>query len=213
MNIDYILDKLQNMPRTTFGVSVPEIRKLALKIAREDDCILFDETNFETFELRLLNAFVLGYSRRGLPELLPLFSAFMPYVDDWAICDSLCQNFKVARKYPEEVWNFIMQYRNSSQEFEVRIVAVILLSHYLNDDYVDRVINVLDTLYAEKYYAQMGIAWALATVCGKYPQKCLNYLQNHNQLNQITFNMTKRKICESFRVSDEIKRQVKDLHK
>ena len=140
-------------------------------------------------------------------------SAFMPYVDDWAFCDSLCQNFKVARKYPEEVWDFIMQYRNSSQEFFARIVAVVLLSHYLNDEYVDRVINVLDTLHAEKYYAQMGIAWALATVCGKYPQKCLNYLQNHNQLNQITFNMTKRKICESFRVADEIKRQVKDLHK
>lgn len=211
MNIDEVLVELNNMPYTSFGVSVPAMRKLAHKIARQDYMILQDETALDTFELRLLHAFVLGYAHDDLPNLLRHFAQFVPYVNDWGICDSLCQNFTIARQYPEKVWDFIMQYRHSCREFEVRIVAVILLSHYLNDDYIDRVVDVLDSLYAEEYYAQMGVAWALATVCGKYPDKCLNYLAHQNNLNNTTFRMTVRKICESFRVSAALKQKIKSL--
>ncbi len=211
MNIEEILSAVHQLPQTSFGVSVPATRKLAQKIARYDYTILADETQLQTFELRLLQAFVLGYARADLSELLQQFELFVPYVSDWAVCDSLCQNFKLARIYPEQIWNFIQRYRSSRQEFEVRIVAVILLSHYLNDEYIDRVLNVLDSLYAEKYYAQMGVAWALATICGKYPEKCLQYLQAPNKLNFQTLKMTIRKINESLRVASSIKAKVRAI--
>ena len=208
MNIEDILQELAQLPRTSFGISVPALRKTARKIARQNYRILFEKTDFSTFELRLLNALVLGYARDDLPNLLACFARFVPYVDDWAVCDALCQGFTIARRHPQEVWDFVMQYRNSRREFAARIVAVVLLSHYLNDDYIDKVLKVLDSLYTEKYYAQMGVAWALATVCAKYPAKCLQYLQGPNHLDATTFNMTIRKIKESFRVAPEVKRQV-----
>ena len=207
MNVEDILQELAQLPRTTFGISIPELRKTARKIARQNYRILQDNTEFETFELRLLNALVLGYARDDLPNLLNCFKRFVPYVNDWAVCDTLCQGFTIARRFSQQVWDFVMQYRNSRQEFETRIVAVVLLSHYLNDEYIDRVLTVLDSLYAEKYYAQMGVAWALATLCAKYPEKCLEYLSGQNNLDAATFKMTIRKINESFRVAPEIKRQ------
>ena len=102
----------------------------------------------------------------------------MPNVDNWAISDSLCQSFKIARKCPDVVWNFIMQYVHTKREFESRIVSVTLLSHYLNDEYIDKVISVLNSLNTDNYYSQMGVAWAIATIMGKYPEKCLEYLKS-----------------------------------
>ena len=114
-----------------------------------------------------------------------------------------------------------MKYAQSHSEFEVRVVAVMLMSHYLNDDYIDDVIQVLNNVYTgdspEKsnyYYAKMGVAWAVATLAAKFPQKCLAYMQSpQNHLDSWTYNKAIQKMCESFRVSEEIKEKMKALRK
>ena len=212
MDFAQIKKEIKNIKTTTFGISIPELRKFAKKIAKEDYKEFLDKNSFETFELKLLHAFVIGYAKDNIKTLLNYFDKFVPYVDDWATNDSLCQSFKITRKYPEIVWNYLMQYKNSKQEFESRIVSVMLLSHYLNDKYIFKVIRVLDSLNADKYYAQMGIAWALATVMGKYPKLCFEYLKSDDcNLNKSTYNKTIQKIKESFRVSEEIKKAVISL--
>lgn len=206
MNLAEIKKELATIKRTTFGISIPELRKFAKKIAKEDYKYFLENDDFSSFELKLLHAFTIGYVKDDIKTVLKYFKAFIPQVDDWAVNDSLCQNFRIARKYPEVVWEFLMKYKDSKKEFESRIVAVVLLSHYLNDEYIDRVIEVLDELNTDDYYSQMGIAWAFATVMGKYPEKCLKYLKSKDcHLDDITMKRTKQKIRESFRVSDKIK--------
>lgn len=212
MKIADIRKEIKNIKTTKFGISIPELKKFAKQIAKENYKELLDNNECETFELRLLHAFVLGYAKDDIETLLAYFERFIPYVDDWAINDSLCQSFKIARRYPEIVWRYIMQYKNTKKEFESRIVSVMLLSHYLTDGYIKKVIKVLDKLNAEKYYAQMGIAWAIATIMGKYPELCLEYLQSKDcSLNQATYKKSIQKIRESFRVSSEMKEAVKAL--
>lgn len=214
MHIDDIRHEIKNIKTTTFGISIPELKKFALQIAKEDYKELLDNNRFETFEMKLLHAFVLGYAKDDIKTLLKYFEHFMPYVDDWAVNDSLCQSFKIARKYSKIVWDFLQRYQKTNKEFESRIVSVMLLSHYLTDEYILDAIKVLDELYAEKYYAQMGIAWAIATIMAKYPTLCLQYLQSKEcHLNKETYNKSLQKIRESFRVSDELKAQVKTLRR
>ena len=209
MDLSEIKIRLKQIKNTSFGISVPELRKFAKQIAKDDYCSFLEKNDFSSFDLKLLHAFVIGYAKDDIKVLLEYFQKFVPYVDDWAINDALCQNFKIARKYQDEVWNFIMQYRNSDREFECRIVAVMLLSHYLNDEYIEKVLEVLNALKANEYYSQMGVAWALATVMGKYPEKCKSYLFSAEcRLNKATFSKTLRKIKESYRVSGEIKREL-----
>ena len=212
MDIEVVKKELKKIKRTTFGISIPELRKYAKKIAKEDYKSFCESDDCSTFELRLLHAFVLGYAKDEIKILLKYFKKFMPYVDDWAVNDSLCQNFRIARKYQEIVWEFLMKYKKSQKEFESRIVAVILLSHYLNDEYIDRVIDVLDGLSTNDYYSQMGVAWAIATVMTKYPEKCLDYLKSENcHLDTVTRKKTMQKIRESYRVTDKIKLSIKTL--
>ena len=57
----------------------------------------------------------------------------------------------------------------------------------------------------------MGVAWAIATIMGKYPERCLNYLQSDCcSLDKITYKKSLQKIRESYRVSKEIKNYIKN---
>ena len=214
MHANEVKAQIKKLKRTSLGVSVPEMRKLAMKIAKENYQEFIEEDRGENFELRMVHAFVLGYAKDDINILLKHFKEFMPYVNDWAINDALCNNFKQAKIYPEIVWQFLMQHQHTSKEFESRIISVMLLSHYLTDKYIDRVIKILDKLNTDKYYAQMGVAWAVATIMGKYPEKCMNYLQSATcHLDKTTYNKSLQKIRESFRVSKEIKQKIKDMRK
>lgn len=214
MQIEYIKKKLDKIKRTTFGISIPELRKFAKQISKSDYKSFIENNDFSAYELKLLHAFVLGYIKSDIQTLLKYFKDFIPQVEDWAVNDSLCQNFKIARKYPDEVWKFLMRYKKSKKEFESRIVSVMLLSHYLNDKYIDKVICILDKLNTDDYYSQMGVAWAIATIMGKYPNKCLKYLKSDNcNLDKTTYNKSLQKIRESFRVSDNIKSVTKSMTK
>ena len=210
MDIELVKKEIENIPLTAFGKSVPHLRKLGKLIAKGDYKQFLETNSNDTFELRMVHAFVLGYAKDDIRTLLNYFEQFMPYVDDWAVNDTLCQSFKVTKNYQEEVWEFLMRFRTTTDEFTSRIVSVMLLTHYLNDEYIDRVIEVIDGLNTDEYYSQMGVAWAIATLISKYPQKGLDYLHENN-LDDKTHRKTLQKIRESYRVSDEIKSKIKLL--
>ena len=205
MDLKEIKNKLTTIKRTKFSICIPDLRDFAKEIARENYQEFFKVNDFSVYELKLLHAFVLGYAKDDIHILIQYFEEFIPQVNDWLICDSLCQSFKIARKYPDIFWKFLMKYAHSKAEFESRIVSVCMLSHFLNDEYIDRVISVLDQLYTERYYSMMGVAWAIATVMAKYPTKCQSYLQSEScHLDTTTYKKSLQKIKESFRTSKDI---------
>lgn len=205
MDFQKVKHKLTTIKRTKFGICIPDLRKFAKEIAKEDYKDFIQKNDFSNFELKLLHAFVLGYAKDDINILLQYFEDFIPQVDNWWVCDSLCQSFKIARAYPDIFWNFLMKYAHSKVEFESRIVSVCMLSHFLNDEYIDRLIAVLDRLYTGEYYAMMGVAWAIATIMAKYPTKCQNYLKSEScNLDKVTYKKSLQKIRESLRTPQNI---------
>lgn len=192
------------------GVRIPELRKLAKEIAKDDYRYFLDNNTFETFEAETLQAFVIGYAKDDINVLLGYVKKFIPMIHDWSVNDSLCQNFKIARKHQKEVFDFLMEYVDSEEEYEVRVVAVMLMSHFLNDEYIDRVIKVLDGLKCRDYYSRMGVAWAVATVMAKYRDKCFEYMDN-SSLDDWTYNKSIQKMLESYRVNDEDKKILREM--
>lgn len=195
------------------GVRIPALRKLAQRIAREDAKWFLDNNPADDYEMEMLQAFVIGYAKMDISTQLDYFEKFIPKIHDWAVNDGLCQTFKAARKYPKETWERLAKSFDSHDEYEVRVVAVMFCSHFLIDEYIDEVIEILDRLHTDgKYYAQMAVAWALATVMAKYPEKCLAYMKREDiQMEAWTYNKAIQKMKESYRVSAEIKRLVQDM--
>lgn len=204
----------------SIGVRVPVLRSIAKKIAKGDYQTFLRDFPEEYLEHQALKAFVLGYIKVGsscdIHALLKLASDFIPSIQDWMVNDALCQTFSISRKYPEEVWNWLMQYvdagkpQNDSETFDPtgeypqRVVAVMLMSHFLNDEYYEKVLDILPKLTHPAYYTKMGVAWAVATAYAKYPAATKVLLDEH-MLNPWTHNKAIQKMIESYRVSDRDK--------
>ena len=189
-----------------YGVRLTELRKIAKIIIKEKRYDYFNEKH-DSFEELTIHAYAIGYLKEDINTCLKYLKEFIPLVDNWSISDSVCQNMKFARKYPKEVFEFLKSMKDSDNEWEIRIVAVTMLSHFLNDEYIDEVLIILDSLKRPTYMSKMGIAWALATAMAKYEDKVFKYLEN-SSLDDWTYNKALSKMKESFRVSENAKKKI-----
>lgn len=183
------------------GVRLPELRKIAKEIAKEDYKGFLEECPDIYFEYETLQAYVLGYAKDDIETILFYADRFLPKIKDWSVNDSFCQNFSIARKYPERVFSWLMEYAKKEEEFPQRVVAVLLMSHFLVPEYIDRVLAVMDMLQYDGYYTKMGVAWCVATAYAKFPRETAQYLEK-NKLQDWTYNKAIQKMCESYRVAD-----------
>ena len=186
------------------GVRLPELRKIAKELAKENYRDFLEHCPDTYFEYETLQAYVLGYAKDDIETILSYADRFVPKIKDWSVNDSFCQNFTVARKYRERVYDWLMGYAKKEEEFSQRVVAVLLMSHFLVPEYIDRVLVVMDTLQYDGYYTKMGVAWCVATAYAKFPKETAAYLAE-NQLRDWTYNKAIQKMCESYRVSADDK--------
>ena len=86
-----------------------------------------------------------------------------------------------------------------------------MLDYYITDEYVDKVIEILDKIEYEGYYVKMGVAWTLAEIGIKYNNKAMKYLSNENNLDNFTYNKTLQKMIESYRIDKDQKIVLKNM--
>lgn len=190
------------------GVKIPKLRKMAKEIAKKDYEGFLNKCPEIFYEQQLLKAFVIGYAKDDVNKILGYAKEFVPHIHDWAVNDGFCQTFTIARKNRQIVYEWLMELAKCDDEFKQRVVAVMLMSHFLVDDYIDDVLCSMNKLKNQGYYAKMGVAWCLATAYAKYPEKTKEFLAN-NQLDDWTYNKSIQKMLESYRISDEDKEMLR----
>ena len=89
------------------GVRIPNLRKLARQLAREDWRAALTAMGDGSFEEVLLQGLLIGCAKGTPAEILPHVAAFVPKIDNWSICDSFCSSLKLAASYPEPIWDFL----------------------------------------------------------------------------------------------------------
>ena len=163
------------------------LRKMAKEIASVNWKEYLDGARDDTFEEVMLQGIVLGYARGKIDDILTYMGRFIPKIDDWSICDTCCNTFKIANQYQQEVWDFLMPYLDEqgvidgkpanerNREFELRFVAVMMLNYYLNDAYIDKVLYAYDHMKNDGYYLKMGVAWGLAEAYVKCPEPTMSF--------------------------------------
>lgn len=196
--------------KPVLGVRIPDLRKLAKEIAKNNYREFLEQCPDDYFEQQSLQAFVLGYARDDIETILSYADRFIPKIQDWSVNDSFCQNFTTARKHRERVWEWLMPYGEKQDEYSQRAAAVLLMSHFLTDEYIVQVLDVMNRLSFDAYYTKMGVAWCVATAYAKYPGETYAFLLD-NQLDDWTFNKSIQKMTESFRVPDEDKEMLKSM--
>lgn len=188
------------------GVRLPKLRKFAKELLKQDyetflthDCIYFEET--------MLQGMLIGLIKENVDTKLNRIKSFLPKINNWSLCDSFCCGLKFAGNNSEIVWDFICPYIQSKKEYEVRFALVMMLNYFINEVYIDRVLELIASVNHGGYYAKMAAAWALSICYIRFPKKTEKVFQTLPD-NEIKTKAI-RKICESFQVSREEKIRVK----
>lgn len=197
--------------KTMLGCRIPALRTLAKEIAKSDFRKYLENPAEDYFEELQLQGFVIGYANMDIEERLSYAAQFIPKIADWSVNDSFCSTFKAAAKNRDRVWEFLEPYAKSEKEFEIRVAAVMYMSYFLTEEYIDKVLSMLFSMKQDDYYAMMGIAWALATAYAKFPKQTDAAL--YWNWPKDTLNKAIQKMCESYRVSDEDKVELRKRKK
>lgn len=190
------------------GIRVPILRKYAQKVASSDeyDWKKFVKKNdIKYFEEVQLQGLIIGYKKIEFEEKLKYIEEFIPRMDSWALTDTFIPTLKIKKENLNNYWDFILKYVKSTKEFEVRFAVVSMLDYFIIDEYVDKVIKILNSINHDGYYVKMAVAWTLAEIGIKYNQKAMIYLKGKNNLDKFTYNKTLQKMIESYRIDKEQK--------
>lgn len=184
------------------GVRTPELKRIAKVIARSNYEDFFKENRHELYEENLVHGLVLGYLKLDFIELKPLVDDFIPYIDNWAVCDATVANLKVYKKNKTKdiVFNEIKNYLKNDNPWINRFGYVLLLEYFIEEKYMDEIFELCEN-YKDHYYVKMAIAWLISMCYIKYKGRTITFLKKH-KLDVWTHNKAIQKIIDSYRVDN-----------
>lgn len=190
------------------GVRTPVLRKFAKEFAKSElkDEFLnslphkyYDENNLHAFVIEAI---------KDYDECINKIDKFLPYIDNWATCDSLSP--KIFKKHKKEVYDKIKIWLKSDKTYTVRFAIVTLLANYLDDDFEEEMLTLVTDIKSEEYYINMAIAWYVSMALVKQYDSTIKLIQS-KKLDKFTHNKSIQKAIESYRVDDDKKKYLRTL--
>ena len=210
-NAAFMANLLPNItPETVLGARMGDLRALAGRLRDTEEAARFLEAlPHALYEENLLHALLIS-DLRSYDESLAALERFLPFVDNWAVCDALRP--RPFARHRAELPEQIRGWMASDAPFIRRFGLEMLMVHYLDGDFAPEYLDWAAEMRGGDYYANMMIAWYFATALAKQYDATLPVLEQ-NRLEKWTHNKTIQKAVESFRVSEEHKAYLKTLRR
>ena len=190
------------------GVRVPELRKLAKIYIKEKEAAEFMQTlPHYYYDENMLHGILLS-EIKDYRECVAAVDAFLPYVDNWAVCDTMSP--KVFKKHRQELILKIREWIASDHVYTCRFGMKMLMGHFLDEDFKAEYLELPEGVHSDEYYVNMMIAWYFATALAKQWEATIPYIVN-KRLDIWVHNKTIQKARESKRITDEKKEYLKGL--
>lgn len=210
---DFSLKLTPGVTQPALGVRLPVLRSIAKEIVRGDWRGFLDAgVEQPLYEMRMLCAIVLGSAKCPADEKIARLDAFLPRVDNWAVCDTLCTSLRPDAASREALFDFCLACAASDIEYRKRFGLVMLMNRYHDAPHIGRTMAVYRTFAHAGYYARMGAAWGLATLWLHDREGALAIL-TESLWDPFTHNKAIQKLCESYRVSASDKALARGLRR
>ena len=196
------------------GIRVPDLRKLAARIVKDDWEAYLDTADIYYMEERMLQGMVLGCIRpdADVEVYLHRVTQFVWNINSWSVCDTF--KFGGGKKFVEankdRLWEYLKTWMHAEGEYEIRFGVVMAMQHFIDEEHLDELFSLYDGIRHEGYYVRMAVAWALSVCFVKFPERTLAYLKQ-NSLDKFTYNKALQKITESYRVDAATKEVIRAM--
>lgn len=190
------------------GVRTPELRKYAKELIHSNNYSSFlKELPHTYFDENQLHAFLLS-EINDFDTCISSINEFLPYVDNWATCDQMSP--KIFKKHHSKLYSSIKRWIKSSDTYTIRFGIRMLMNHFLDDDFQEEYLDLICQIHSSEYYVNMMIAWYFATALAKQYEATITFLEE-KRLNSWVHNKTIQKAIESYRITPEQKKYLKQL--
>ena len=195
-------------PDTIIGVRTPLLRSFAKAFSESEDAAVFlqilphgyyEENNLHSFLIERI---------RDFDKAVAAVDAFLPYVDNWATCDSMSP--KVFGKNLDALYGKCEGWIASGKTYTVRFGVEMLMRWFLDADFKNEAFGLVSGVRSEEYYVRMMVAWYFATALAKRYDAALPILTEH-RLDRWTHNKAIQKAIESYRITDAQKAYLRTL--
>jgi len=190
------------------GIRTPILRKYSNEISQTKHINIFLNTlPHYYYEENNLHAFCIE-KIKDYRNCIEMLDKFLPYIDNWATCDSMSP--PILSKHKDLLIEQIKIWLNSSHTYTVRFGLKCLMTHYLDADFKEEYLIMASNIKSSEYYIQMMIAWFFATALAKQYETTISYITD-NKLDLWIHNKTIQKALESYRITEERKLYLKTL--
>lgn len=193
---------------TILGVRTPVLRKYAKELIKQrEEKVFLTDLPHGYYDENILHGCLISLEK-DFDSALALVEEFLPYIDNWAVCDLLSP--KVLKEKPGELLACIRKWMRSDHVYAVRFGIRMLMVFYLDERFDTEYPAWVASVQSEEYYVRMMAAWYFATALAKQYDAVLPFL-TQRRLDSWTHNKTIQKATESYRITAEQKAYLRTL--
>ena len=192
------------------GVRTPALRKLSKEMTKNGEaqdfmkCLpheYYEENNLHVFLIQQIRDFDLCIKETD---------RFLPFIDNWATCDSLRPTCFKSNK--EKLLPKIEEWMNSKHPYTIRFGIEMLMIHILEDDrfYRKQQLERCAKIESDEYYVNMMTAWFFATALAFRYADAVKFFKER-RLSRFVHSAALKKALESYRINEEQKAELKCL--
>lgn len=190
------------------GVRTPVLRSYADKVYKAGKYgIFFKSLPHKYYEENNLHSFIIC-KIKDYDTCINELEKFLPFIDNWAVCDSLRPICFKDNK--DRLIIKIFEWIKRDEPYTVRFAIEMLMCHFLDEEFDERYLSVVSQIKSSEYYVNMMIAWYFATALAKQYDETILYF-TENRLPQWVHNKAIQKAVESCRISTSVKIILKEL--
>lgn len=191
-------------PDRFIGVRSPQLRAIAKELKNNASEFL-SALPHRYHEENMLHAYLLCVGS-DYATVVEQTERFLPFVDNWAVCDSLAP--RAFARHKAELMPRIEKWMSAEHEYTVRFGIGTLMRHYLDADFRPEYLRRVAEIHRNEYYIKMMQAWYFATALAKQWDATLPMLDT---LEPWVRAKSIQKALESFRVSPDHKTLLRTL--
>lgn len=197
--------------QSIIGVRLPDIRAVVKKYFGTDAGDRFmTELPHTCYEEYMTHALMIGAMKGDRTYIAKCMDEFIPYIDNWAVCDSFVSSLKYFFKDRKFGMSYIVSSLETGKDFSIRFGLVSLLNYYIDEEYLGKALELTLSVRSNAYYVRMAQAWLVSVALAKEYEKSL-WIIEKGLLDPWVHNKSIQKSKESLRISKERKEYLDSL--